>query len=166
MGYTFTIGNARLRYHKGDESISIEAVPATHQDAPAHDPFVGIGNSRSPSYTAWTDFCKDAGIYELFYGQGWSREDRRYLPCSEGFHREKPLRDEHPGAVPLLPADLEYVRAARIRREKTNGGRPAGFWEDDGTDNGNDHTLARLLWLEFWIDWALENCEIPIIQNT
>jgi hypothetical protein len=88
------------------------------------------------------------------------------MPCSEAFHRETPLIADHPGAVPLLPGDLEYVRAARIRREQTNGGRPPGFWEDDGTDNGNDHTLARLLWLEFWIDWALDNCEVPIIQNT
>jgi hypothetical protein len=166
MGYTFTIGNAQLNYYKGDEHIRIAAERADRPDAPAHDPFVGTSNSRSPSYSAWSDFCKDAGIYELFYGQGWSREERRNCLCSEEFHRESPLIAGHPGAAPLLPADLDYVRAARIRREQTNGGRPPGFWEDDGTDNGKDHTLARLLWLEFWINWALENCEIPIIENT
>jgi hypothetical protein len=170
MGYDIAIGEARIRYHKGDEHIDIDVVHTTHPDAPAHCPYTGIGNSRSPSYTAWSDFCKDAGIYELFYGQGWSRDERRYLGCSEDFHRETPLLSEHPGAFALLPADLEYVRAARIRREQTNGGKPAGFWDYDiergEIDNGNDHVLARLLWLEFWIDWALKNCEIPTIKNT
>lgn len=166
MGYNFKIGNACLRYEKGDEYINIDVESATHPDAPAHDEFVGIGNMRSPSYTAWSDFCREAGIFELFYGQGWSREDRRNMECTEDFHRESPLIASHPGAMALIPGDLEFVRAARIKREQTNGGKPPGFWNDDGTDNGNDPTLARLLWLEFWFDWALANCEIPTIKNT
>jgi len=28
-----------------------------------------------------------------------------------------------------------------------------------------DATLARLTWLEFWIRWALDNCEHPAIYN-
>lgn len=31
---------------------------------------------------------------------------------------------------------------------------------------GSDHQLARLKWLKFWIDWAIENCENPSIQNS
>lgn len=170
MGYTIKIGNARLDHDKGSEWLEIDVEPATHPDAPTHDPYVGNGNSRSPSYTAWSDFCREAGIYELFYGQGWSREERRYLPCSEDFHRETPLIASHPGAFALIPADAEYITAARIRREQSNGGRPAGFWDYDlergEIDNGNDHVLARLLWLEFWIKWALDNCTIPTIKNS
>ncbi len=169
MGYTITIGNGVLGYTKGDEHLRIRAERATHADAPAHCPYTGNGNSRCPSYTAWHDFCKDAGIHELFYGQGWSRDERRYLECGDEFHRETPLLAEHPGAFALLPADLEYVRAARVRREATNEGKPPGFWDYDArgeVDNGKDHVLARLLWLEFWIDWALTNCTIPTIENS
>lgn len=170
MGYNISIGNAVLDYTKGDEYIRITVEPAANDNAPDHCPYTGKGNSRSPSYTAWSDFCRNAGIEELFYGQGWSREERRYLSCSDNFHRETPLLAEHPGAFALLPADLEYVTAARTRREQTNGGKPPGFWDYDQErgeiDNGTDHVLARLLWLEFWMKWALENCERPAIGNT
>ncbi len=167
MGYDISIGNARLAYYKGDEHMRIRVEPATHPDAPAHCPFTKDGNSRSPSYTAWHDFCRDAGITELFYGQGWDRTQCRYTECTDGFHRETPLLAEHPGAFPLLQEDLSYIKAARVKREATNGGKPPGFWGGDGSiDNGNDHVLARLLWLEFWIDWALTNCEMPIIANS
>jgi len=163
MGYHLTIGEARIE--RDDDYIRIAAEDATDDAAPDHCPYTKKGNGRSPSYTAWHDFCKEAGIEKLFYGDGWSREERRYIP-SEDFYRETILLGEHPGAAVIIPQDLEYVRDARIRREATNGGREPGFWEDDGRDNGKDHVLARLLWLEFWIDWALKNCENPIIENT
>ena len=172
MGYTLTIGNAALRYDADDLYLCIEAEGATHPDAPDHDKFTGKGNSLSPSYTVWSDFCRDAGIYELFYGQGWSREERRYLECSEDFHRETPLLAHHPGYAPICRADLDFVKAARERREQSNGERPPGFfdygaetdWKE--VDNGTDPVLARLVWLEFWLEWALGNCAIPIIENS
>lgn len=170
MGYNISIGNAVLQYYKGDEHIRVTVESAQHDEAPNHCEYTGKGNSRSPSYTTWHDFCKEAGIHELFYGQGWSREERRYLECSDDFHRETPLLSKHPGCFTLLPSDLEYVSAARVKREQTNGGKPPGFWELDKDwkeiDNGTDHVLARLLWLEFWIKWALENCERPAIANS
>ena len=170
MGYNITIGNAVLNYTNGDEYMKISCASETNEAAPDHCPYTGKGNTRSPSYTGWHDFCREAGITELFYGQGWSREDRRYKECTEDFHRETPLLSEHPGAFPLLLGDLEFITDARVRREQTNGGRPAGFWDEDENyrevDNGNDHVLARLLWLEFWIKWALENCERPAISNS
>lgn len=166
MGYNFTIGNAVLEYTAGDEHMRITVESAVNDNAPNHCPYTGKGNSRSPSYSGWSDFCKTAGIEELFYGKGWSREESRYLDCPEGFHRETPLLAEHPGAFPLTADDLAYIIKARVRREQSNRGRPPGFWGDDNVDNGNDHALARLLWLEFWIDWALKNCERPAISNT
>ena len=166
MGYNLIIGNAVLKYDADDPRVWIEAERAEHPEAPDHDDFVRKTNSRSPSYTAWHGFCREAGIYELFYGQGWDRDSRSYRQCSEEFHRETPLLKEHPGAQPILPQDLEYVRAARIKRERTNGGKGPGFWADDGVDNGTDPTLARLLWLEFWMGWALTNCPMPIIENS
>lgn len=163
MGYNLTIGEAVIDC--SDEYIHIDAEYASHPDAPAHCPYTKNGNSRSPSYTAWSDFCKAAEIYELFYGEGWSREERRYIP-KQDFYRETILIADHPGAAVIIPQDLDYIRAARERRAANNGGREPGFWDNEGVDNGKDHVLARLLWLEFWVDWALKNCKNPVIHNS
>lgn len=166
MGYNITVGNARINYDAAELYMRLDCEGAENDAAPDHCPYTGKSNCRSPSYTGWSDFCKDAGIAEMFYGQGWSRDERRNLECSEGFYRESPIISGHPGIQPIGQGDLDYVRAARIRREQSNGGKPAGFWNDDGTDNGNDYCLARLLWLEFWIEWALKNCQYPAIHNS
>jgi hypothetical protein len=171
VGYTITIGEAKIAYDPEWLSISIEAESEEHDDAPNHDGFTGKSNSRSPSYTVWPDFCRDAGIYELFYGGGWDKANGYYKSCPDGYHRETPLLAHHPSAQPICKGDLDVIRAARVKREQTNGGRPPGFWEYDKEkrdfiDNGTDSTLARLLWLEFWMDWAIKNCRIPIIENT
>lgn len=166
MGYNITVGQAEIFYDKEDLFIRLGAEFAEQEAAPDHDKHTLKGNSRSPGYIAWHEFCKDAGITKLFYGQGWSMDARSYLPCSDAFHRETPLLRDHPGAQPIGPKDLAYIRAARKTREETNGGRPPGFWEDDGVDNGKDPTLARLLWLEFWFDWAIKNCSMPVVANS
>ena len=169
MGYTITIGNAVLQYTAEDLHLRIEVLGANHPEAPDHDVFTGISSSRSPSYTVWSNFCRDAGISVLFYGGGWDRTAGKYVPCPDVFHRETPLMAHHPGVQPLCRADLDFVRAARIKREQANGGKPPGFWEGpmgQEKDNGTDSILARLLWLEFWFEWALDNCTIPAIGNT
>lgn len=172
MGYTITIGEARLNYSAEDLYLTIEAEDTTHPDAPDFDKYTGKGNARSPSYSGWTSFCHEAALFELFYGRGWDPDARQYRICTEGFHRERPLMDEHPGHAVLCQGDLDLVREARKRREASNGGKPPGFFEFSAetkwqeVDNGNDPILARLVWLEFWIEWALQNCKIPILQNT
>ena len=162
MGYTFTIGNAVPEFSKDDGELSARwaVASAEHQDAPTfpNDTMTGNGNSRSPSYSAWAEFCRDAGIYDLFY------DERGHLHAG------------HPGCAMLARSDLERVRAALAARQN-KATLPPGFcgfpefnqesqqWEcaDDGK---YDSTLARLIWLEWWIAWALENCETPAIQNT
>lgn len=165
MGYNLTIGEAVIEDH-GDLEVRVGAEGFEDADAPDHDKYVGKTSSRSPGYSAWSEFCKEAGIEVLFYGSGWDRDARRYGNCPDGYHRETPILAEHPGCQKLCQGDLDVVRAAREKREKNNGCRLAGFWEDDGIDNGTDPTLARLLWLEFWIEYALKHCKIPVIQNT
>ena len=161
MGYNLTIGEAKIYYDPEYLVVGLTAENVTHPDAPDHDSFVGKSNKRMPSYVGWRDFCRDAGIEPLFYGEGWGPEMRRRKPCQEGFHRETPLLNEHPGTEPICKGDFDYIREARIRREKTNGGKQPGFESDD-----LDDTLARLLWLEFWMGWALENCKIPVFHNS
>ena len=42
--------------------------------------------------------------------------------------------------------------------------RPDGTW--GAPDEGKyDYQLARLLWLEWWVEWAIENAGRPAIEN-
>lgn len=162
MGYTFSIGNAVPEFSKDDGELFARWVveDATHPDAPTfpNDTATGNSNSRSPSYSAWIGFCSEAGIYDLFY------DARGHLLAG------------HPGCVMVTPNDLAKVREAREVRQK-KATLPPGFegypefnkdtqvWETP--DEGKyDATLARLIWLEWWMDWALKHCETPAIQNT
>jgi hypothetical protein len=161
MGYTFKIGNAVPEFSKDDGYLRAEWVvePTALDDAPTfpNDSMTGNGNDRSPSYSVWADFCRDTGILDVFY------DERGHLHAG------------HPGCVMLKRSDLERVREARVAWEKT-ATLPPGFegWPvyDDATktsttpDEGKyDPYLARLIWLEWWMAWALDNCETPAIEN-
>jgi hypothetical protein len=161
MGFNFTIGNAKIEISKEDSDISLCIDEIEHPDAPDFCEYVRKGNVRSPSYTGWHDFCVEAKIEELFYGIEGQEGN-----CSENFHRETCLIADHPGIALLTEKDFEYIKAARVFRESTNGGKEPGFWDDDNKDNGKDHVLARLIWLEWWFRWALDNCEYPCISNS
>jgi len=170
MGYTLTIGEALMRYEPDDLYLWIEAERTTHPDAPDHDEYTGKSNSRSPSYSVWSNLCQETGLYELFYGGRTDYKTGHITPSAP--HRNDGLITSHPGHAVLGQADLDLVRQARERRQASNGGKEPGFWDAsperpwESIDNGKDPTLARLIWLEFWIDWALKTCKIPIIQNT
>jgi hypothetical protein len=162
MGYTLSIGNAKVE--SGNEygelwaRWSVEA--ATHPDAPTfpNDDMTGNGNHRSPSYSAWAEFARNTGLETLF------------------FDKDAGLIAKHPGCVPLTEAHHTEVLAA-LNRWRATAEKPPGFsgigalnektrqWETP--DQGRyDHTLARLLWVEWWMRWALQNCETPAFENT
>jgi hypothetical protein len=152
MGYTFTIGNAVPEFSKEDGDLSARWVVdgKTLPEAPEfpNDIMTAKGNSRSPSYSGWHEFCQTAGIYDVFY------DERGRLHAG------------HPGCVLLTEADYERVKGA-LAAWRTKATKPPGFVGWNGEDEGKyDHTLARLIWLEFWMRWALDNCETPAIQNT
>lgn len=161
MGYTFKIGNAVPEFSKEDGYLRAEWVvqPITHADAPTfpNDGMTGNGNDRSTSYSVWADFCRATGIYGVFY------DERGHLHAG------------HPGCVMLKRSDLERVKEAREAWQKTST-LPPGFegWPVYNNETGETHTpdegkydayLARLLWLEWWMAWALDNCETPAIEN-
>lgn len=176
MGYNLTIGNAvpdmpTRAQVDGDETRTprwtVRAVTAP--DAPM---FLGESEAcseRSPSYSGWAQFCRDTGLSSLFYGA--TRHAR-----SDGIaERETCLIQEHPGVALLRASDLDEVRAAiaswRARPWPTEE-RIAGWdptlepFSEAKPDPRYDGHLARLLWLEFWIEWALRNCEHPALENT
>jgi hypothetical protein len=152
MGYTITIGNAKPRFSKEDGYLEARWVveDAASDDAPTfpHDELTKNTNSRSPSYSGWSEFCQEAGIYELFY------------------HDYEGLIRPHPGCKLLQKEHWLLVQAALEKRRRVSDKLP-GFEGWRGEDTGKyDYVLARLMWLEFWMRWALERCETPAIENT
>lgn len=165
MGYTLTIGELEADHDPEDEYIRLGAKGVTLPDAPAFGEPTDNSNSRWPSYTAWHDFCTEAGIHELFYGKGWNRDLIRYEDCSDDFHRERPLLNEHPGAAPLNDKDAAYVAAALARFRSERPDVVPGFSEEAAEDSAAA-TLARLIWLDYWVSWAVTNCKRPVIANS
>lgn len=130
MGYTLRIGNATAQpldknLDHLETRYAVEGV--RHDCAPAFGEPTDYTNARWPSYTAWADTAREAGLQELML---------EYLV--------KP----HPGCVRLRKEHLVEVRAALLNPTLTE-------W-----------TRNRLVWCEYWISWALENCDLPAMQNS
>lgn len=153
MGYTFTIGNAKPQHHKDDFpylSAEWDVEGMTHPDAPTfpNDEMTGNSNQRSPSYSVWSQFCREVGLSSIFY------DERGHL------------LGNHPGCYGLTPEMVAEVSAA-LARWKAKATLPPGFekeWGYNGPPN-YDYQLARLTWLDWWCRWAIENCETPAIAN-
>lgn len=175
MGYDITIGEAFISPPDADEAaewphISINARDAAHPDAPTFpgDGMTGKGNSRHPSYSAWAEFCRGVGLHRLFYGR------EAHEPHSSA--RNAGLMSAHPGAVLLTRAHHAQIAAALDRyrsehpdarpgwAEPVEGGDPfRGPWKPE--TEGLDGNLARLIWLEWWVRWALDHCKVPTLWN-
>lgn len=160
-GYTFIIGNAVLESHKENGDLITKWVVKSEKNdnAPSfpNDEITGKSNTRSPNYLTWFNFCKETGISNIFYDKS-------------NFFRWKPFE-----CIKLKYSTLKQIQKARKSWQKTSS-KPPGFedcpkynkltdsWEK--VDEGKyDACLARLLWLEWWMDWALVNCENPAIYN-
>ncbi len=66
---------------------------------------------------------------------------------------------KHPGTFALKRKHLSAVSVASDHWRATH---PAAV---PGWGAGQDPILARLVWLEWWIRWALQNCESPALHN-
>ena len=146
MSYDIYIGEATLELFEGDveypAEIHIRVARTTQPGAPQFegDEMTGDGNSRHPGYSQWHGFCRAAGLEDLFYDK------------EQGFIRE------HPGTFALEQRHLDVVTKAREEWEK-------GHFDPPGFVEGKDYILARILWLEWWMRWALDNCKYPAIHN-
>lgn len=172
MGYTLTIGSAAPEIPDDldeDNEPGWRVQGMAHPDAPSFpgDEMTGKGSSRSPSYSAWADFCDATGLRDLFYGASPNNNGGKYT-------RDVCLIRSHPGVALLRPADLLEIRHARIQWEARKwpteeriagweGRDPFSKAEPDPRYDGN---LARLLWLEWWVAYALENIKLPAMGNT
>lgn len=174
MGYTITIGEAEPQQIDWDDLAPgdivwtrVEARREQHDDAPVfpNDGLTANTNERSPSYTVWDEFARHVGLYEMFFGSQDGESEYRYGA----------LMREHPGAALLGPQHAREIRDALERYRGSNPYAQPGFepfWipgtekKGDPVPENCDAQLARLIWLDYWVNWAVENCEHPIMENT
>jgi hypothetical protein len=142
MGLDITIGN-RIETTSDEDGKPLSVVRMVElAEAPNFpgDTWTRNRNTRDMTYAAWEAFDRATGLSSVF-GLDVTRK---------ALH-------------PLAPKDLESIRDARL------------CWQDQHPDAtpmlGNecapyDAHLARLLWFEWWMDWALKNCEKPAIYCT
>lgn len=123
-------------------------------DAPTfpNDEMTGNSNNRHPAYTGWSHFCDVTGLSALF------------------FNNEDGLMREHPGIQPLKPEHALTIDQALKRWKEAHPHAVPGFEAWDPLDRncievGYDAILARLIWLDWWVKWALKHCEMPAIRN-
>ena len=168
MGYTLRIGELNVEYFQDEDDpcIFLTAGHLHHDNAPAFGEITDYSNSRAPSYTVWSDFAQFVELYSLFFG-------------NEPFNKER-VRDDallanHPGCVPLTERHRCEINAAlasykaKFPKAIPTFGKPAPegkfFWVDKENPEENAY-MARLIWLHYWVNWALDNCEKPVFQNT
>lgn len=152
MGYTIKIGNAVPEF--GNEEYgelwarwAVESASFEHAPTFINDEMTGNSNSRSPSYSGWAEFARAVGLHDFFF------EDYEGLMAN------------HPGCEKITQKHLDTVQTALVKYTASTDKKP-GFIGWDGTDTGEyDGNFARLIWLEWWMRWALANCETPAIEN-
>lgn len=148
MGYNLTIGNAKPFFDKDEDYLEAKWVvqKVEHTSAPTFpgDEMTGRTNCRYPSYSAWHDFCIAANLEDVFY------ENDRFI-------------GGHPGCAMLKAEYLSQIKASLEKRRAESDKKPGFNDEDDGPF---DPILARLIWLNYWVEWALNNCETPAIENS
>lgn len=146
MGYTITIGELEVNKSPDDgldcDCISFSAVGVKHDDAPAFGEPTDRTNSRWPSYSAWVGAMRDAGLEDVFFDRG-------------------NLIGGHPG-VRLVTQELVNVVSAALAEWKADHPESVAAFEGENADN----VLCRLIWLDYWLKWALANCETPVIANS
>ena len=145
MGYSLTIGQAEINYsHDPDDMICNVCVRDEYdKNSPAFGDPTDYTNARWPSYTAWTNFTEWAGLYNMFYEGDFG------------------LLNKHPGCLPLTIDHKRQIDESYERIQTEFPNLVACF-----NDTPESSYFARLIWLKYWVDWALENCEKPAIQNS
>lgn len=145
MSHDIFIGKARVQFCDDGELRAI--VPLTyHPEAPVFPGDVPTRNTnnRDMAYSAMSEWVDAVGLRGLFFDRehGLLRKDRCCYRLMREHHEE------------VLAAVAKHV--AKVG-QKTPG------WPPDGEDERYDPDLARLLWFEWWMRWALTDCETPAV---
>lgn len=170
MSFSIYIGEGELYVptDEDDNEPRVKVEGREHPSAPRFpgDLMTGNSNNRHPSYGGWAEFVEKTGLDDLFFGASCNRPG--------GYTRDVSLMSRHPGVSLLRLKDLEEIKRARQHWEAKTWHHPeriAGFdpnydpFSSKPADPRYDGILARLIWLEWWVDWALANCKLPCIYN-
>jgi hypothetical protein len=108
-------------------------------------------NNCHPSYCGWSDFCRRAGLIDLF------------------FDDKQGLMRKHPGFQTLHIDHAATIQNALNEWKARHPDSVPGFEEftlgSDAPTVGYDWVLARLEWLNWWVQWSLKHCENAGIFN-
>jgi hypothetical protein len=161
VSYDFTIGDAFIYLPNTEYGYELEVgvKGATSPDAPSFpgDTMTGQTSTRSPSYSGWSDFAVKTRLYGLFYD------------------KDTGLIAKHPGTFMLTPKHAYVINSALRQYVAEHPNAKPGWCGCKECDNWYgkdvphqqlDGNLARLMWLDWWVKWALANCKIPAIRNT
>lgn len=157
MSYDIYIGEAKPYVYEDEddrgafETVRITVERMTHPEAPTfpNDGMTGNGNSRHPGYSQWSDFARSCGLHDVLV-EGWIKE--------------------HPGSVLLTRGHIDRIKDALSAWRSGHPDAVPGFARNDPetwklVDTHYDAVLARLIWLEWWCEYALANCRIPTVYN-
>lgn len=170
MSYSIYIGQAVIikRNPKDyDGELKADFIVKSHEELGApvfeNDTMTGNSNSRHPGYGAWDDFATSTGLHDFF------------------FDKEKGLMRQHPGCFKLTKKHAKIVSKAladyQAKYPKAQPGFAKQFMANSGIVMSNSRTmgapdetvaeyhLARLMWLNWWVQWAIKNCKRPAIYN-
>lgn len=138
MGYSIRIGEETSFVEDGYTFKDVQRIE--HRDAPTFefDEMTGNSNYRSPSYSTWRDFVKTVELDELF----------------------DELMEYHPDTVKLTWDHYDEVEHALGKFENKYPNIQPTFASDDISAH-----YARLIWLEWWMKYTLENFTNPVFHN-
>lgn len=155
MSYILSIGEFTAKTFPEDRDVGAGVIEDYHDEAP-----VNSSNNKSneilPSYVGWAEFCRDVGLYNVFFA---GRPNVDWWKDSDGDENEGIIQ-EHPGAVKLTEEHLKKFKQAK----QSYLARPeprSGYSEEDGVD----WNLRRLNWLVYWTEYSLLNHEYPTFAN-
>ena len=136
MGYVIQIGEKKKKL----DSIITRKL----NDAP-YFPENGIAreNFHVSSDTNWGMFCDKTGLRNLFF-------DTHPI---EKYYVEKNFNE-------LTSETLEEIKKATATWKASHPNANAEVVNRSDPDYSN-WTLAVLIWLEWWSDWAMKNCQQP-----
>lgn len=166
MGYTIKIGNAVPSFDKDSFPELFSSWKVEDAELPEAPNFPNdVNNNRNerwPSYTVWDDFTKKTGLYEFFYSK-YRREGDNEISQDGIFQASG-----SPGCIGITKENADFV-TEKLEEYKKIATLPPGFEAyDEHEDNEPryDYHLARLIWIEWWMQWAVKNCETPAIENS
>ena len=155
MPIRITIGNAELEYRQTDSHVGITVNEITCDDAPD---FTDKSNNMQMSYLECHDWIRGAGVISYMNGI-----DLDISPTDNSFadsgRDSDGIIEIHPCQVTIDQRDVDFWHGKVKAYRAMNPDVQPGF------DNTRDYILARMMWFEFWVQWAVKNCEMPVIAN-